>query len=829
MFLILSFFNLVEITNNLFGDAEFSLYLCIQNHTNMKKLLLTTSAVAVLCAGAMAQQKKNKPNINGNLSITETEKTAAEKARRCGTQTPSKKWDEAFNKMVEDHKQDLLTGRATSTTYTIPVVFHIIYNTGEAVGTGHNISQAQVNSQIPILNADYNGTGQYASGYASLTSDGHPAFYDYAAAPTNSVSPSSIASNGSIAIGSSGITFCLAQKNPSGTTLTEPGIDRVAWSTISGAQDPATASSLQSDFDNTIKPATIWDPTKYFNVWVSDGGSSGLLGYATFPPASGSSTSGITPNWGESNSATPTSADGVWVNYTAVGNTGAAAAPYNLGRTLTHESGHWLGLRHIWGDGTCLTDYCNDTPPAAAANFVNCGTAYPYHSGTCTGNSPDGEMFMNFMDYSNDCAMYMFTTDQVNRFHAALSASPLRSGLTASAANLCNVTVSTPTAAFTPPTGICANVAASFNDGSSGPPTAWNWSVSPSTGVTITTNTVSNPTITFATAGTYTVTDAVSNSAGSSSVSHTVSVTSCSLTACDTLSNFLSSDTLTVYKLPSDTGYVSGNNIYGDLAKAEFHNGATLAGTQITGVIALFFKSGALGTKGTSTVTMNIMNGTSTGGPTGTAIGTATASLSTISAITPVNHVGYCGNPGLSFTNPIIIPYKFALPTPVSTPTVGFFTSLVLPTTTGDTAVVFQNTSHTTSTTNTAWELNAPSPGTWGAVKTDWGFTNGMSFAILPIVCPSGSGIENHNSIANNIAMFPNPSNGLFNIATTLPEATDLTFNVVNTLGQTVYTKLERNVTNNVITLDLSDKAKGVYYISIVSEKSSAVLKAIVK
>ncbi|HEX7412984.1 MAG TPA: zinc-dependent metalloprotease, partial [Bacteroidia bacterium] len=129
--------------------------------------------------------------------------------------------------------------------------------------------------------------------------------------------------------------------------------------------------------------------------------------------------------------------DGVWVAYQSIGNTGNVAAPYNLGRTLTHESGHYFGLRHTWGDGTCADDFCNDTPPAFEANYVTCGTPYPYVDpyGTCADNG-DGEMYMAFMDYSNDSAMWMFTTDQVTRFHTALASSPWRSLLTASAINL---------------------------------------------------------------------------------------------------------------------------------------------------------------------------------------------------------------------------------------------------------------------------------------------------------------------------------------------------------------------------------------------------------
>jgi PKD repeat protein len=811
----------------------------------MKRKLFIAASFALLSVGLMAQgARKLGPPAQGSKNFSQ-QNQAVEKqdfstpnlksgqlpSRGCGTAIPGKEWDEAFNKMVNDHQQALMTGKATSSTYTIPIVFHIIHSSSEAVGSGHNVSQAQVNSQIPILNADYGGTGVNTNLYAAMTYSGQPAFYQYAAAPTNSVSAASKASNGSIAIANSGITFCLATKNPSGTVLAEPGIDRVSWQSISGATDPATSSNLNSLMDGTIKPATIWDPTKYFNVWVSDGGTSGLLGYATFPPASTSSA--ITPAWGETVSNVSTT-DGVWMAYNALGNTGAAASPYNLGRTLTHESGHWLGLRHIWGDGSCVTDYCNDTPPASGANYVNCGTAYPYHSGTCTGNSPDGEMYMNFMDYSNDCGMWMFTTDQVNRFHSALSLSPWRSGLTASATNLCNATVSTPTAAFSFPSSLCMNTAEQFTDGSSGPPTSWSWSVTPS--ATITTSTSQSPMITFPAAGTYTVSLTATNSAGSNSISHTVTVSSCTVavTCPDTLTNFKTTDSLTI--LRSTAGFVSGNNNYGDLAKGEYYSGTGLpASPKVTGGIFLYYRNAATnqGTKGTATLTLSMYNATNVisggGGPQGAALATHTVSLSTITALTPVTGVPYCGNPSLGFSTAIIYPYDFNFTSPINI-TGGFVLATSLPPNGTDTVALFM-TSGNTATGSTAWEKQ--SSGTWypfndglGTSGSTWAINS--SLAILPkINCTTG--VNDPDGISNHMALFPNPSNGLFNIATTLPVAADLTFTVVNTLGQTVYVKQEKNVTNSIITLDLSDKAKGVYYVNIVSEKSSVILKAVVK
>ncbi len=777
----------------------------------MKKILLTTTAVALLSAGLMAQNKKVGLKA---VPLVQASSSTSPNYNRCGTATPSHEWDVQFNKAVEEFKKSLPVGKATSTTYTIPVIFHIIYSSGEAVGSGHNVSQAQVNSQIPILNADYGGTGFNTSLYAAMTSGGHPAFYDYAIA--NSLPAPD---NNGVIIANSGITFCLATKNVGGTTLTEPGIDRHTWQSISGASDPASSGAIQTLFDGTIKPATIWDVTKYFNVWVSDGGTSGLLGYATFP--AGSTLSGL------SGTGT-TSTDGVWMAYNALGNTGAAASPYNKGRTLTHESGHWLGLRHIWGDGTCLTDYCNDTPPAKAANYVNCGQAYPYNAGSCTGNSPDGEMYMNFMDYSNDCGMWMFTTDQVTRIQTSMANGTYRTGLTASAANLCNITVSTPTAAFTPPSGICASVPKVFNDGSSGPPTGWNWSVLPSTGVTITTNTVANPSITFPSAGTYTVTDAVNNSSGSNSISHTVSVTSCTTSVCDTASHIGNTDTLILYTTGTSTscvnkGYFLGTNCYAFTGLAESYavTDFPTGSMQIKGAIILFYrKSATIGTHGVAThtvTTLSMVN--STTNPVAAAAATKAITYANVAATTGVASVDYAGTPGLGYASPIIVPYVAMFTTPVSL-TTGFFLSLTMPPA-GDTIALFSG-AQAHNANNTAW---VDYSGTW-AQFSGLGVPN-MSMAVFPIACPTSMGIQN-NEMGSNINLFPNPSNGNFNFAIALPEATTLNFTVVNTLGQSVFARTEHNISNTVITYDLSSLGKGVYFVSITDSKNNKTVKKII-
>ena len=141
--------------------------------------------------------------------------------------------------------------------------------------------------------------------------------------------------------------------------------------------------------------ADVWDSKKYLNIWVCNLSGS-TLGFAQFPGG-------------------PESTDGVVVDYLYFGSIGTATAPYDLGRTLTHEVGHWLNLRHIWGDSYCGNDFVDDTPTQQTSNS-GC-PSFPHIS--CN-NGPNGDMFMNYMDYTHDDCLIMFTNGQKNRMIAAL-------------------------------------------------------------------------------------------------------------------------------------------------------------------------------------------------------------------------------------------------------------------------------------------------------------------------------------------------------------------------------------------------------------------------
>ena len=304
---------------------------------------------------------------------------SAEYEKMLQEKNPKRMTQDQFEAWVAPLVQKNATLRTaqTNAVITIPVVVHVIYN-GQAVGTAPNISDLQVQSQITVLNQDYSKTG-----------------------PGFNTNPVGVDAQ---------IQFVLAQQDPKGNPTN--GIDRVSF---------CQESWSTTDIESTLKPATIWDPTQYLNLWSVQFTDSKLLGYAQFPDASG--LKGLSGN-GVANT------DGVVIKYNAfgsgTGNSFLLDAPYNKGRTTTHEIGHWLGLIHIWGDGSkCATntDYCADTPVAKNAN-------YGCVSGTdsCTSNT-GLDMIENYMDYTDDACMNIFTQNQKDRMDVIMNNAARRSSL----------------------------------------------------------------------------------------------------------------------------------------------------------------------------------------------------------------------------------------------------------------------------------------------------------------------------------------------------------------------------------------------------------------
>ncbi len=252
---------------------------------------------------------------------------------------------------------------------TIPVVVHVLYKSATA-----NISDAQIQSQINVMNNDFRKLNADAANTPSIFTASDP-----------------------------NIQFCLASVDPSGNATT--GITRTATSVTSFSTNNAMKYSAQGGKD-------AWPSSQYLNIWVCTLSNS-ILGYAQFPGGAAAT-------------------DGVVIDYRYFGTTGTATAPFNLGRTATHEVGHWLNLRHIWGDATCGSDLVDDTPSHNTANY-GCPT-YP-HLSTCSGAPV--EMTMNYMDYTDDACMYMFTNGQTVRMQALFAAGGARASLLTS--NGCGV------------------------------------------------------------------------------------------------------------------------------------------------------------------------------------------------------------------------------------------------------------------------------------------------------------------------------------------------------------------------------------------------------
>ena len=231
----------------------------------------------------------------------------------------------------------------------VPVVFHILYNSN-----AQNVSDQQVLSQLTALNNDYR----------RLNADtiNTPAPFKSIAADTR-------------------IVFCLAKVDPNGH-YTSGIIHKKTNSDLFLSDDEMKFSSTGGD--------DAWDSKRYINIWVCNLFGR-TLGYAVMPGG-------------------PAERDGVVIQYTAFGTIGTALAPFNKGRTVTHEIGHWLGLRHLWGDAQCGDDGIADTPPQETSNS-DC-PSFP-HLSSCSNNSY-GDMFMNYMDFTNDDCMNMFTQGQKN-------------------------------------------------------------------------------------------------------------------------------------------------------------------------------------------------------------------------------------------------------------------------------------------------------------------------------------------------------------------------------------------------------------------------------
>ena len=300
----------------------------------------------------------------------------AQEQRTCGTMEYLEYKLEKHSKFKDSQPQtdslsqsNRTSNKGFSNVITIPTVVHILHNNAT-----QNISHAQILSQIAVLNADFRRLNADAVNT--------PSEFLPIAADTE-------------------IEFCLATTDPSGFATT--GVTRT--------------STTQSSFgiNDQIKNSTTggvdaWNTANYLNIWVGAVGN-GILGYAQFPGGN-------------------VNTDGIVIDYRYFGTTGTATPPFHLGRTCTHEVGHWLGLRHIWGDGGCsVDDSVTDTPLAGSPNFTGQPCTHPANNSCNEGTNDLPDMFQNFMDYSDDACMNLFTQGQKSRMRTLFEPGGARASL----------------------------------------------------------------------------------------------------------------------------------------------------------------------------------------------------------------------------------------------------------------------------------------------------------------------------------------------------------------------------------------------------------------
>lgn len=305
----------------------------------MKKIILSLAIVSMLFScNKQEDSVSNESNLSNAASRRACYSDQHLKDQLAADPTLAKRMEEFELKAAEAIAQ----GRIVNGVLEIPVVVNVLYRT-----TAENISLAQIQSQIDVLNKDFNATN----------SDYNTANNPYSSVRANV-----------------GIRFVLDQVIRKATTKT-------SWGT-NDAMKRTTTGGL-----NAVSPTTK------MNMWICTIGG-GILGYAQFPGGAAAT-------------------DGVVLDSKYTGTTGTATFPFNLGRTATHEVGHWMNLRHIWGDATCGSDLVSDTPTHNAANS---GVPAVGHRSTCSGTPL--EMYMNYMDYTDDRGMYMFSNGQKSRMLA---------------------------------------------------------------------------------------------------------------------------------------------------------------------------------------------------------------------------------------------------------------------------------------------------------------------------------------------------------------------------------------------------------------------------
>jgi hypothetical protein len=333
------------------------------------------SVFLCLCISLFANAQQATAQCATMAVYNQQQQDPAIAAKRAASQAAAREW-------LAQHPN---AGRTRSAVVTIPVVVHVVY-----INAAQNISDAQIYSQIAVMNADYR--------LLNADTINRPTAFDSLAADVE-------------------IEFCLATIDPNGNPTN--GITRTSSTGGDfGAFFQPITEDVKTSASGGVDP---WPADEYLNIWVCNL-FPGLLGYAQFPGGA-------------------MATDGVVITYTAFGTIGTVTAPSTLGRTASHECGHYFGLYHIWGDDSDCTgsDSIADTPNSNAASASDCQVTLNSCSNEdlIWGANDPNDMVQNYMDYSHDSCMNMFTHGQKARMMSFLFSDPARFALLSSPAG-CN-------------------------------------------------------------------------------------------------------------------------------------------------------------------------------------------------------------------------------------------------------------------------------------------------------------------------------------------------------------------------------------------------------
>jgi hypothetical protein len=757
----------------------------------MKKILFLGMSLFFGLSALNAQQVKNKQHNNGDVTLyadaltkldvsdvslkssirydmhttTAAERMQADMVHHNQLVARNPNYDAQRNAFERSVQQYMAANRgsleSSQMVITCPIVIHCVYGSA-----AQNITLNQCLSQLQVMNEDFGRTNADVNTHWAQ------------AANTT-------------------IQFCMAQRTPAGLATT--GLE---------TRQSGTSSTTWSTNDNVKSYSSggldAWDPTRYLNIWVCNL-SGGLLGYGEFPTSSVSSTFGVVIDYTCFGS-----------NYTSYGTFPGIQAPFDRGRTVTHEFSHCFNLYHIWGDdnGACSgSDLCADTPNQADATS-GCFT-YPHTDGCATTNP--GIMFENYMDYSDDNCMNLFTTNQKTRMLAVLNTAPYNALATSNGCQSVSPSVDDAAiSAITTPNGtVC---------GTTFTPVVVlkNWGSATLTSCTI------KYQIDASTLQTYTW-------SGSLTTGLTTSVTLPSMTTTS------GAHTFTAYTL-NPNGQTDAN-----AANDSFTSNFTCTGASSS---LPFFE----GFEGTTFVPTGWSASNPDGGITWDRTTTCAKTGVACARMDNFNYQGGNGQVDEIVAKPVDI-------STVASPVLTFqvaYTYWTVPYQYSDTleVLVSTNCGATWTTVYKKWGSNlqtanplSSQSAAWVPTQTQWrletvsllpyqtatslfvkfrnitDYEDNLYLDDINIMNSTGMQQTNLSSLIN---LFPNPSTGIFNLNIALDSQKDLNVKVVNTLGQTVQQFAELNTYGGTFALDLSAEPNGVYFVEVTAGGETSVQRIVV-